>query len=380
MQPPVKLANRHAMSDALGQLDERYGARIEIMLAHWLDDDALAARLRGPILARIATKCEQRGPVDTTSEDWIFSEARREARNIIGPDSVPGVIPVMRRPAPPAHAAAQMIETFDDEPERRFLVPVRWIWFVVLITIAGGGVAYGYLAPWQAPTWLEDSRLALQEAAGLASSGAGQVEDVLPPPTPSVATHAAPQLAQEAQPPLPQALPEPVLKPIAATPSRAAPKARAPLDQPAMMALPAIEADPPPPPPSSIVEAPKALPALAALQAPSPPAPAIMPAVGSPRVFIHYSQSDPGAVGQAEQLARLLTAQGVAVAGVRTVPFPIGKASVRYFFSGNRSVAQQVARLGSVLPALENLPGPTDFTRYRPQPQPGTLEVWLPSG
>jgi hypothetical protein len=98
-------------------------------------------------------------------------------------------------------------------------------------------------------------------------------------------------------------------------------------------------------------------------------------------VFIHYSAGDPLSEQRAQRLAALLRDQDFAVVAVRSVPFGIERPSVRYFFDENRPTADRLAQLSSlVLPPAARGRGPTDFTHFNPKPQPGTVEVWLPTG
>ena len=70
-----------------------------------------------------------------------------------------------------------------------------------------------------------------------------------------------------------------------------------------------------------------------------------------------------------------LRAAGFTVEG-RAVEFSIPRASIRYFFDGDRDEAEAVsARLqgqvpGGAVPIM-------DFTTYEPKPREGHLEVWL---
>ena len=70
------------------------------------------------------------------------------------------------------------------------------------------------------------------------------------------------------------------------------------------------------------------------------------------------------------------------MAGVRPVPFRIGPGSVRYFFAGDLGEARRLLASFNDYLGRQARPaarGPVDFTRYDPKPQPGTIELWIPS-
>ena len=184
MQPAVKLAYSRDTPATFELLDERFGVRVETMLAHWLDDEVLAARLRRPVLLAVARgEIVGRSAADL-SEDWVFGEARREARALIGPEGIAGVIPVMRKPTaapPPPAAAVAVADEFDyldeDRPESSFRVPPRWIWFGAFMALIGGVAAYGYFRVADAP----DQRVAavrlVPSVPVLPEPAAGPLED-----------------------------------------------------------------------------------------------------------------------------------------------------------------------------------------------------------
>ena len=97
--------------------------------------------------------------------------------------------------------------------------------------------------------------------------------------------------------------------------------------------------------------------------------------ISEPRVFVHYTESAPGSPATALNVVRQLRAAGFTVEG-RAVEFSIPRASIRYFFDGDRDEAEAVsARLqgqvpGGAVPIM-------DFTTYEPKPREGHIEVWL---
>jgi hypothetical protein len=98
--------------------------------------------------------------------------------------------------------------------------------------------------------------------------------------------------------------------------------------------------------------------------------------VSEPRVFVHYTESAPDSPAMARNVVRQLRGAGFTVEG-RAVDFRIPRASIRYFFDGDRDDAQAVsARLRGQVPGGAAVPV-VDFTDYRPRPRPGHLEIWL---
>ncbi|WP_051328863.1 LytR C-terminal domain-containing protein [Geminicoccus roseus] len=392
MQTAGYATDRESIPASYTELDDRYGGKIEEMLAHWLDNEALAARLRRPVLLAIARNQPSYDPARESSDDWIFGEARREARALIGPEGAAGVIPVMRKPlagpAPgPARAASGRVQREDDEdddapPRRRLVVPKRWVWLTVF-----AGLALG-IALIVATAWLGTEpylRMATPRPAPVPAPAPSWDEPVLPqaPPAepPSAWVDDLPKLDAVADadplPPPPLVVPSLAAPPPPPAPPPVPPQPRAiePLRAPAppeLTRLPQVLRTQPAPPP-----------ALARPAEPPAPAAGPRPLPGPTRVFIHYSAIGGQAVDEAERLARLLRQQGFTVADVREVPFAIDEPSVRYFFAGNQGEAQTLVELSSrALPGMSGLArrGASDFTHFEPRPQPGTLEIWLPAG
>lgn len=105
---------------------------------------------------------------------------------------------------------------------------------------------------------------------------------------------------------------------------------------------------------------------------------------GAVRVFIHHAAADARQAVRAALLADRLMGEGFAVADIRTVPYRIGSARVRYFFGTDLDGARRILRAAGPLMA-ESSGGaaprdPDDFTHYEPKPRPGTVEIWLPGG
>jgi len=94
------------------------------------------------------------------------------------------------------------------------------------------------------------------------------------------------------------------------------------------------------------------------------------------RVFVHYAASGAGEAATAMHLARHLEAKGFAVEA-REVDFPIDLDSIRYFFPADRDDAEALSSsLEGQVPGRA-APPVLDFTRHRPKPSPGHLEVWI---
>jgi hypothetical protein len=396
MQSAGYATSHESIPATYSELDDRYGAKVEEMLAHWLDDERLARGLRRPVLAAVAQNSHQFDPGQEAPDDWVFGEARREARRLIGPEGVAGVVPVMRKPAratPPPSFKERAEADDDDEPsDRRIAVPSRWIWFGAFMGLMAGALAY----------------------ASMMYSSEPYPEMASVRPAPPIQ---GPPLAVEPVriTPPPQGLPR-IDRGSDASPAQVLPRlqaAPAPAPPPFLPALDAEAAsDPLPPPTITAVDQP-----LEPLHAPAPPAltdltsilpetpepslppPSTPPATppptppveqaGSPhdvpppaRVFIHYSAVNSSSRDRAERLATTLRRQGFRVAGIRSVPFQIGEPSVRYFFADNAADADALVELSShALPRLAGLAGrgPTDFTHFSPKPRPGTLEIWIPA-
>jgi hypothetical protein len=102
-----------------------------------------------------------------------------------------------------------------------------------------------------------------------------------------------------------------------------------------------------------------------------------------PRVFVHYSRSPEDARRVAAEVALYLASRGYEIADLRGVGFSISKSRVRYFFVADAHLAEQVAaHLDDYLARATDADGRTsvqDYTSYKPQPRPGTIEVWIRS-
>ncbi|GBD48824.1 hypothetical protein [Methylopila sp. Yamaguchi] len=104
-------------------------------------------------------------------------------------------------------------------------------------------------------------------------------------------------------------------------------------------------------------------------------APLTAEAVGSVRVFIHVRASDARAIARARAVAAELEREGVAVAGIRGVPFPVRQDAMRYFYDADRGSLGALSR--AVEGAVGVAPRAQDFRRYGAPPRRGTLELWL---
>jgi hypothetical protein len=392
MQSAGYATRYESMPATHAELDERYGAKVEEMLAHWLDDERLARGLRRPVLAAVAQNSHRYDPDHEAPDDWIFGEARREARALIGPEGVAGVIPVMRKPAraaPPPRKKADADDDDDEPPARRIAVPVRWIWFGTFMGLMAGILLYAWT---MFPGERYPQMAAVRPAPPIQGPPpAAEPVRVAPPP------QHLPRIDRSAGPPPVQALPrlraEPVPAPRPLLPALDAEVASGPLPPPTIaapdQALEPLRAPAPPPwdDLASILPQTREPPP----QPPAAPPPRRPPAAqaGAPhavpppaRVFIHYSAVNAGSRDRAERLADTLRRQGFRIAGLRSVPFQIGEPSVRYFFPDNAADADALVQLSSnTLPRLAGLAdqGPTDFTHFSPKPQPGTLEIWIPA-
>jgi hypothetical protein len=100
-----------------------------------------------------------------------------------------------------------------------------------------------------------------------------------------------------------------------------------------------------------------------------------------PRVFVHYSRSPEDARRVAAEVALYLASRGYEIADLRDVGFSVSKSRVRYFFVSDAHRAEQVAaHLDDYLArATDGRTSVQDYTSYKPQPRPGTIEVWIRS-
>jgi hypothetical protein len=111
--------------------------------------------------------------------------------------------------------------------------------------------------------------------------------------------------------------------------------------------------------------------------------PAVAEQTDVPRVFVHYSRSPEVARRVAAEVALHLASRGYEIADLRDVGFSVSKSRVRYFFVADTRRAEQVAaHLDDYLARATDADGRTsvqDYTWYKPQPRPGTIEVWIGS-
>lgn len=103
-----------------------------------------------------------------------------------------------------------------------------------------------------------------------------------------------------------------------------------------------------------------------------------------PRVFVHYSRATEHGRQVAAEVALYLAGRGYEVADIREISFAVSAARVRYFFASDREPAEQIAAhvdryLSRVTDANERAQI-QDYTRYRPLPARGNIEVWIASG
>ena len=165
------------------------------------------------------------------------------------------------------------------------------------------------------------------------------------------------QESRQAEAPAPSPPPPSVLQPSASRPSESqeavgrAPGSTAPPSQTA----PSAPAAAPPP------------------ENPAPPVVAAAPPANPPRVMIHVlSRQARGGEGE-RALAELAERYPGAstLRGGRGPSFPV----VRHFFPADAQSAEAIAALLSARGITARV---QDFSAFRPQPRPGTVEVWLP--
>jgi hypothetical protein len=98
------------------------------------------------------------------------------------------------------------------------------------------------------------------------------------------------------------------------------------------------------------------------------------------QVFIHHAAGASNAL-PAIQLAAYLQTRGFAVSNIRPVDVEIERASVRYFFEGDRPEASRLVE--TIRAFLAKTPGQApdhaaDFSHISPKPPQGHVDVWLP--
>lgn len=102
------------------------------------------------------------------------------------------------------------------------------------------------------------------------------------------------------------------------------------------------------------------------------------------RVFVHYSTTAADGAADARRVSDYLRTRGFDVVDIRAVSYPIAVPRVRFFFAADATAARRLTgalaeyRLG--LPHGQSAVRLQDYAHYRPLPQPGNVEIWLPSG
>jgi hypothetical protein len=90
-------------------------------------------------------------------------------------------------------------------------------------------------------------------------------------------------------------------------------------------------------------------------------------------VLLHVPARAPA--GTAESALAALAGAGIVPEGPLRVGMTIERANVRYYFPEDAAAARALSdRIGA---ATGTPVEARDFTSYRPQPTPGTVEVWL---
>lgn len=103
-----------------------------------------------------------------------------------------------------------------------------------------------------------------------------------------------------------------------------------------------------------------------------------------PRVFVHYSRNSEQGRKVAAEVALFLAGRGYDVTDIREVTYAVSAARVRYFFASDREQAAQIAAYVDryLIRATDanRRAQVQDYTRYRPLPARGNIEVWIASG
>lgn len=101
----------------------------------------------------------------------------------------------------------------------------------------------------------------------------------------------------------------------------------------------------------------------------------------SPRVFVHYTDNQPGAEEAAAQVAAGLAAHGYEVIDIRAFPGRIVRPSTRYFFAADRAETEALNPLVEQLLQAQGMGQASQImalTNHMPPPRRGTIEVWVP--
>jgi hypothetical protein len=267
-----------------------------------------------------------------------------------------------RRMRRPAITAASPLRSYPELPERHLAEPARGRWLLLLLVwMLAAGVGFGM------------AFLALHLSGNHDPVGWWQAGESAPAPQVAPAPPMAP--APPATVAAPAGTPAPDLgEPLVATePPMTVLRQLELRDEPVTPARPRPAPDPPDP-------------ALAIAPAPPPPSPrprpiveAVLPAQA--RIFIHFRSDDDGSVARAQTLQNDLQRRGAGFVRLVPVRFAVETPSVRYFYPEDRLVADRLLQGARRELGAGRLPAPsepTDFTRFRPSPSPGTIEVWLP--
>jgi hypothetical protein len=331
--------------------------RIPAVLRRMLGDPTLANRTFDRLIADLAGSARvDHGGDARKAEDWLFSRLRLYSRDggqvTAAPPKLHAVEPAPRAAEPPPtlsetvvapHVVGRGLPEVDHSPEivnprlRRPTAPVasgpitkvaaqpprrgRWPRFVLGLLACIGAAGGGFGLTVAAVAWLtaDSPQVTVQEAAPA------------PPPAPL--------------PPAAQSTPLPPM-----------PSAREMLGNPLAAREPEIE-------PSPVNRAPAA------------------PIESGLRIVVHYTAADRDSGEVAGRLAQQLQRAGLGTSEARAVPFRIGATSIRYFHAEDRGRADRL--VAAIKPFLSWNKGaapstPIDFSDFRPLPQPGTLEIWLP--
>ncbi len=347
--------------DGIRQLREWNDGRLRITLERMLGDEALAVQALEAALDDIWRHAGAHRALGVNAEDWLFGRLRQVAhlyRSSSAPThlrAVPRAVdPTLDVPQPaaaPVETIQPLGEPDSDSPElvnsrlRRPSAPVqsrpidrapvpparrrirrRWLRVVLLWLVAG---ALGFALALAGLLWL--TRTPLFD---------GAVEQAMPASSP---TAEAP-------------VPPPSARDLVGPPLRA------------------------PEPPSDVLAPETLAPSAPTPVRPTPAAPRDAAVVPSARVVIHHG-GDAESREVAQRLADQLRRANYGTVEIRTVPFEIGSASVRFFHGEDRLAAQQLVNALGPFLVWQGRAAPTapiDFTDYRPLPSPGSLEIWLP--
>lgn len=108
-------------------------------------------------------------------------------------------------------------------------------------------------------------------------------------------------------------------------------------------------------------------------------APAVSAGADNVRVFILYPGEEAASEQASALYGQLQREGGYPLVVLRDVDFAISSPRIRYFHAGDAAAAARLARFLDMRDSIDESWPVQDFSHYRPQPAPGTIEVYIPA-